>query len=143
MGIYLDIELAVQAENKDKVIALFSENDIEFTDLQDGSSHIEGENLALFLLSNREYAEIDAESALLVEHGIQYSAFNYGVYGEVDEQIRNMRIQDGRFIFMTFDLDESKISYTDLQELIDTSKSLVELQSLIEQHRNKEKTLDW
>lgn len=141
MGTYLDIELAVQAENANSVIQLFNENNIEFIKAE--SCHIEGENLAFFILSDRNYAEIDAENNLLVAHGIQYSAFNYGVFGEVDEQMRHFRINDGVPKHTTIDLDDSKISYDDLERFFNTSKSLDELQSLVDHHRNQQKNLNW
>lgn len=142
MGIYLDVELTIEAINKDKVLSLFLSHNIQHT----FNGDVENQNqtdLVSFSLVNRNYAEIDNESALLVENGIQYSAFNHGVYAEVDEEIRHYRIVDGQNVFTIFDLDESKINFTDLQILINESKDLSELQSLVEHHRYREKNLPW
>lgn len=142
MGIYIDVDLAVEAKNKEKVVELFKNNNLEFYE-SSSSPNFEGEDLAFFSLSNRDYADIKAETALLIEHKIQYSAYNYGEYGEVDEEMRHYRITGGTDQFTTIDVDESKINYTDLQTLINTSKSLAELQSLVDHHRHQEKFLPW
>lgn len=142
MGIFLDVELTIEAKNKDKVLSLFLKNNIQHrfngeVENQDQS------DLVSISLDNRNYAEIDQESTLLVENGIQYSAFNHGVYAEVDEQIHHFRIKNGEQSFTSFDLDESKINFTDLQTLINESKNLPELQSLVEHHRYREKHIPW
>ena len=46
-------------------------------------------------------------------------------------------------IYKTLDLAESKISYTDLEGLIDQSKNLEILKTLIKEYRDQVRVLEW
>lgn len=142
MSTYIDIDLAIEQENKDKVIELFTGAGIEFT-LEESSSFFTGDYLAIFTLPNREFAVIDDEETILMDHKIQFSAYNYGFYDEVDEQVRNFRIKDNTPIYKTLDLAESKISYTDLEGLIDQSENLENLKTLVKEYRDQVRVLKW
>lgn len=46
-------------------------------------------------------------------------------------------------IYKTFDLAESKISYTDLESLINQSENLKNLKTLIKEYRDQVRVLEW
>lgn len=118
----VDVFLAVELQNREKVIQLFANNNIQY--IEADHSAFDGSESAQFAFINREYADVDLERNLLLKNRIQYSTYNDGVYGEVDEQMINFRIVDGKPAFETIDFDTSKITYTDLDSLISKSSNL-------------------
>jgi hypothetical protein len=138
----LDVFLAVESVNYSKLEEIFKLNSIEYHSgfLEIFDNH---PNTVCIVLNDRDYGEIDDEEKLLKEAKIQYSTYCEGYYSEVGASLENIRFVNGKLKHQCFSMDVDKISYDDLNDIINGCTDLKELKLKITEHQTIKEMAPW
>lgn len=139
-----DVYIAVKTPDVVKVTELFQKNHFDFDVDEDVTGPFgSDESLTVFFFSEVKHANMERETALLLEHSIPFSLFHEEgsdfYYGWSHGRLTS----EGTMTYTQYFGDGETVSISEVQKLLDQSESLDQARTAIRDLCQKQRYPDW
>lgn len=138
-----DVYLAVKIPDAAKVEELFKQHRIEYSDDETFGPFGSDGSLFVFFFSEVKHANMERETALLMEHSIPFSLFHEEGSDFYYGWSHGRLTPEGTMTYTQYFGDGENVSISEIQMLLDQSESLDQARTAIRDLCQKQRYPDW